>query len=198
MFETLSQTSVHCDVGGAPVRVGADAVHNGLNRLSLQRKDLVERPKFQGVLWEPVLSIFLWRYLEKSSESSGSCYWTEVEKQKSELYFLGLRWDTCRNPWYDVKKNYLSLKKHSREHCGCMGVSLRYWVFVQTKFYVYFLTNVNSCYAQGLHSYLRSLYKSSNSFQLENSNINFVRKTQLQCLFGLQLFSLNLLFRFKT
>ena len=65
MFETLSQACLHSDMGGAPVRVAADAVHDRLGGLSLQRKGLVEGPELEGVLGEPVHGILLGRHLKQ-------------------------------------------------------------------------------------------------------------------------------------
>ncbi len=59
MFETLSQARLHGDVGGAPVRVVADAVHDWLGGLSLQGKCLIEGTKLEGILGEPVLGVLL-------------------------------------------------------------------------------------------------------------------------------------------
>lgn len=59
MFETLSQACLHGNVGGAPVRMAADAVHDWLGGLSLQRKCLIKWPKLEGILGEPVHGVLL-------------------------------------------------------------------------------------------------------------------------------------------
>lgn len=59
MFKTLSEACVNCDVGRTPVRVVAYAVHNWLGGLSLQGKHLIEGPKFEGIVGEPVHGILL-------------------------------------------------------------------------------------------------------------------------------------------
>lgn len=59
MFETLSQACLHGDVGRAPIRMAADAVHNWLGGLSLQRKCLIEGAELEGILRKPVHGILL-------------------------------------------------------------------------------------------------------------------------------------------
>lgn len=59
MFETLSQACLHGDVGRTPVRVVADAVHDWLGGLGLQRKCLIEGAKLEGILGEPVHGVLL-------------------------------------------------------------------------------------------------------------------------------------------
>lgn len=59
MFKALSETCVNCNVGRTPVWVVADAVHNWLGGLSLQGKRLIEGPKFEGIMREPVHGILL-------------------------------------------------------------------------------------------------------------------------------------------
>lgn len=54
MFKTLSEACVNGNVGRAPVRVVADAVHNRLGGLCLQGKHLIEGPKCEGIVGEPV------------------------------------------------------------------------------------------------------------------------------------------------
>lgn len=59
MFKALFEACVNCNVGRTPVRVVADAVHNWLGGLSLQGKHLIEGPKFEGIMREPVHGILL-------------------------------------------------------------------------------------------------------------------------------------------
>lgn len=59
MFKTLSEACVNGNVGRTPVRVVADAVHDRLGGLSLQRKRLVEGLKYEGIVGEPVHCILL-------------------------------------------------------------------------------------------------------------------------------------------
>lgn len=59
MFKTLSQASLYGDVGGTPVRVVADGVHNRLDGLGLQGKSLIEWAKLEGKLGEPVHGVLL-------------------------------------------------------------------------------------------------------------------------------------------
>ena len=65
MFETLSKGRLHGDVGRAPVRVVADAVHNGLRGLSLQRKCLVEGAELESILRKPVHGVLLRPHLKQ-------------------------------------------------------------------------------------------------------------------------------------
>lgn len=59
MFQALSQACLHGNVGRTPVWVVADAVHNWLGSVSLQRKCLVEGAKLEGILGEPVHGVRL-------------------------------------------------------------------------------------------------------------------------------------------
>ena len=59
MFETLSQACLHGDVGRTPVWVVADAVHDWLGGLSLQRQCLIEGAELEGILGEPVHGVRL-------------------------------------------------------------------------------------------------------------------------------------------
>lgn len=82
MFETLSQACLYSDVGGAPVLVITDAVHNWLHSLSLQRQRLVEGSQFEGIVWKPVHGIVLWRHLKQPSEQHMG-YMAKFHKQTS-------------------------------------------------------------------------------------------------------------------
>lgn len=64
VFETLSQSRLHGNVGRTPVRVAADAVHDRLGGFRLQREGLVEGAELQGVLSEPVHGVLLRRHLK--------------------------------------------------------------------------------------------------------------------------------------
>lgn len=59
MFKTFSEACVNGNMGRTPVRVAADAVHNGLGGLSPQGKRLIEGPKCEGIVGEPVHGILL-------------------------------------------------------------------------------------------------------------------------------------------
>lgn len=65
MFKTLSEAHVNGNVGRTPVWVVADAVNYWLGGLSLQGKRLIERPKFKGVVGEPVHGVLLRRHLKQ-------------------------------------------------------------------------------------------------------------------------------------
>lgn len=82
MFETLPQACFNGNVGGAPVRVCTDAVHDRLCRLGLQKQRLIERSKLEGVVREPVHGIFLWHHLKQPAGGvmfqSGFTWWIKT------------------------------------------------------------------------------------------------------------------------
>lgn len=90
MFKTLSEACVNGNVGRTPVRVVADAVHNRLGCLSLQGKRLIEGPKCEGVVGEPVRGILFWCYLKQpvwyTANISKSFH---LKKTKTKKPFIG-------------------------------------------------------------------------------------------------------------
>lgn len=60
VLQAISQTSVHSDVGGAPVWVAPQTIDYWLKRLRFERRaeSFIKRAELEGILREPVLSVF--------------------------------------------------------------------------------------------------------------------------------------------
>lgn len=73
VLQAVTQAGVHSDVGGAPVRVVPQAIDYRLERLWFERRteSFVKGAELEGILREPVCSVFLRRHLEQPEVSEG-------------------------------------------------------------------------------------------------------------------------------